>query len=147
MTRKLSGPITLPRMPFLYTAAVLLVVLPVVSAVAFLPVLQNYWCAQFEIPKYEQEFGFTWGTLETTRPEGGRRATVGITSVRPNGVFAAVGIRAGDVPRMQHGVSSFCAALEAASEGTPSSLSLLNVEDFRAGQDTRREITLGRGSQ
>jgi hypothetical protein len=48
---------------------------------------------------------------------------------------------------MQHGVSSFCGALAAASEGTPSSLSLLNVDDFRAGQDTRREVTIGRVSQ
>ena len=147
MTRKPSVPVTLSRMPLLYTAAVLLVVLPVVSAVALLPVLQKYWCTQFEIPKYEEEFGFTWGTLDATGPDGRRTTTDGITSVRANGIFAAVGIRAGDVPRMQHGVSSFCATLAAASEGSSSSLSLVNVDDFRAGQDTRREIIIGRGSQ
>jgi hypothetical protein len=139
VTRNTAGPLTLGRMGFLYTAVVLLVVLPVICALAFFPVVENYWCAWFEIPQYEQKFGFKWGSLESA---DANHTVYGITSVQPDGAFAKAGIRAGDVPRMQHGVSSVCAALAAASQGHEASLSVLNVNDWRAGRSERREIPI-----
>ena len=140
--------ITLQKAHFLYLALVVLVVLPVVLAIVFSPVLGNYWCKQFDVPEYERTFGFKLGTFELPDREGGTYSATGIATVNSAGAFARAGIRPGDLPRMHHGWASFCGSLAAAADGYESTLDVINVDDLRAGRrDARREVTLRPATQ
>lgn len=138
--------VTLPRTRFLYLAAILLVVLPLIVGIVYFPVLTNAWCEQFEIPEYERSFGFRMATLEFPSSQGGTYSVHGIGSVELGGRFAAAGVRPGDVPRMQHGFASFCGALAAASDGYEATLDVVNLHDVRSGRHERRRITLRRAA-
>jgi hypothetical protein len=116
-------------------------------AIVLSPVIDNYWCAQFEIPEYGRRFGFTMGPLQVMGADGQSYSELAFVSVDPSGVFGKAGVQVGDVPRMQHGPSSICAALGAAAQGYKIHLSLLNVRDVRGDQDRRREIMIDLPSQ
>ena len=131
--------ITLPKTRALYVALLLLVVFPAIGLLVFAPAFGGLWCRQFEMPGYETQFGFQLGTLEVAKPGRARYSTTGVVSVTPGGVFARAGIRAGDVPRMHHGIGDFCGDLAAAAEGREATLSLRNVTDTG---DERRDVRI-----
>lgn len=139
--------VTLPKTRFLYIAMMLLVALAAVVAVVFGPQLENVWCSQIEMPGYEARFGFRLGSLDVVSDQSERSSVVGIVSVDDAGPFGRAGLRPGDVPRMQHGLSSLCGALSAASTGETVQLSVLNVADAPQGKKDRRDVTLRLGAR
>jgi hypothetical protein len=135
------GPITLSRTQALYVSLVLLVVIPAVVVVAFQPSLENVWCQRFELPKYEKALGFTFGPIAITG-DSGDRESLGIAWVDPSGAFSRSGMRAGDFPRMQHGIRDFCAALSWVTQGQAVPLEVINVVDVAKGSAGRRIVTV-----
>ncbi len=139
---KANGPITLSRTQALYASLVLLVFMPAVVMVAFQPSLENVWCQRFELPKYEKTLGFTFGPIAITGDSAGNRESVGFAWVDPSGPLSRSGIRAGDFPRMQHGIRDFCAALSWVTEGHAVPLEVINVADIAKGSAARRIVTI-----
>jgi hypothetical protein len=142
---KANRPISLSGTQALYIALVLLVVLPTVVALAFQPVLENLWCQQLEIPRYEAALGFKLGRIPIVDQTGSARQSVGIAWVDPSGPMGRSGIRAGDFPRMQHGFQDFCAQLAWVTEGQAVEIEVVNVADLGKGNAGRRIVTV-RGS-
>jgi hypothetical protein len=133
--------LTLSRAHFVYVALICLVVLPILAGIVFSPVLWMVWCDQFEMPEHERRFGFQMETFEIASNQGGSYQVRGVGRVEPGGLFAAAGVRAGDVPRQHHG-TELCGALAMASEGHSAHIEMVNVADLREGRQDRRDITI-----
>jgi hypothetical protein len=133
--------LTLSRAHFVYVALICLVVLPILAGIVFSPVLWMVWCDQFEMPEHERRFGFQMETFEIVSSQGGSYQVRGVGRVEPGGLFAAAGVRAGDVPRQHHG-TELCGALAMASEGHSAHIEMVNVADLREGRQDRRDITI-----
>src|SRR5262245_51183816 len=132
--------ITLSRTHFLYLAIVVFVVLPmIVVLVISKHTWANTWCHYSEMPAYERTFGFRLGPLEVPTADGGTYTIGGLVSVDPEGPAARSGLRAGDVPRVHHGVGELCLMLAEASRGETVSIRVVNVKEDRG---ELREITL-----
>jgi hypothetical protein len=136
-----NEPITLGKMPLAYVLVVLFVVVPAVWMLAFSNVVDDLWCQHIQLPEYERLLGFRM-EARVGQGRGGTFETLAIAWVDPNGPFSAAGVRPGDVPRMYHGVRDFCVALSAASEGRSARIELLNLDDWRNGESTRRIVTI-----
>jgi hypothetical protein len=136
--------ITLSGTQLLYVALSLLVVIPVVVAFAFQPVLQNVWCQQFEMAGYEKELGFKLGPISYTTQSGAQRESIGITWVDPSGSLGRSGIRAGDFPHMHHGIVDLCTNLSMVTRGYAVSLDVINAADVARGETARRMVTVRR---
>ena len=131
------------RRTFLVTLLGLAVVSGVSATVLFYPGgFYSFSCGQFDIPEYEKAYGFAFSEVPVMRPDGSTRMDGGISAVDPKGAFARSGIRAGDIPRMHHGLSDFCADIAYAEEGGKLPLEVFNVYDDRAGKEPRREVVL-----
>jgi hypothetical protein len=141
MRAKVPDLMTLSRAHFVYIALFCLVVLPALAIIVLSPVLMVLWCARFELPEYERRFEFRMETFHVPGERGGTFEMRGIGYVRPGGPLSVAGVRPGDIPREHHGIE-FCGALAAASEGRTAHIDVVNVEDLKAGQYNRREITL-----
>lgn len=102
----------------------------------------SFTCGQFALPEYEKQYGFTFSDLPGNRGDGSTFTVGGISAVDPQGAFARSGIRAGDVPRMHHGLSDFCACIEYAEEGGKIPMEVFNVYDEKAGREPTREVVL-----
>ena len=133
--------LTLTGLPVLYVALVLLVVIPVISLIAFQPVVENVWCLQFEIPKYATALGFEWGSITVADRSSSVRETVGISWVDPRGPFGRAGLRSGDIPHMHHGIRDFCGDLSRATDGYAITLEVINVADS-TGQAAWRKVVV-----
>jgi hypothetical protein len=114
----------------------------VIVVIAVSPGFGGMWCRQFEMPDYEARFGFKLGSFEVRNPSGDTYSVTGIALVAPSGAFERAGVRAGDVPRMHHGLGDFCSDLAVASRGDVVDLQLVNVMGLRAGKSDRRRVTL-----
>ena len=134
--------ITLPRATILYLALLLLVVLPAISMLVFSNVLVDAWCKQFDIPEYEKSLGFRMGSIPIADRDGGTRTATGLTWVDPQGPLGRAGLRAGDVPRIQHGIGDFCGELSLVAKGQPVEIEVVNVADVGKGEDRRRRVTI-----
>jgi hypothetical protein len=121
--------ITLPKTSFLYIFLILFVVLPVTSLFVFSNSLAAVFCRQFELPEYEEQLGFRVGELEVRNGRWAGQTALGITWVDPNGPLGRAGLRAGDVPRMYHGVADFCGTLSEVADGRPTKIKVVNVLD------------------
>lgn len=137
--------VTLPRTRLLVIFAMLMFVLPLVVGIVFLPVLSNAWCQQFELPKYEREFGFRMARFEVPSKGGGTHSVDAIGFLERGGVFATAGLRVGDAPRIYHGFADFCGDLARASDGLESTLDVMNIYDAARGNRGRRLVTLPMG--
>ena len=133
-----NAPITLSRTSALYVALILLVVLPVLGMFAFSDVIDNAWCEQFEIPDYEELLGFKMGPIPV--PDG--KQAKGLTWVDPAGPLGKAGIRAGDFPRIHHGMSDFCGDLASVADRRPVQIEVVNVADLGKGAGSRRLLTI-----
>jgi hypothetical protein len=131
--------LTLGAPHFIYMGAVLAVLLMVVGIVLLFPYgIYNFKCQQFDMPAYEEAFGFTFGEVTTTA----EHPTHAITAVKPGGAFDRSGLRPGDVPRMHHGIGDFCGDLESARAGRAVHIRVYNVHDAFLGKDQVREVRL-----
>ena len=133
-----NEPITLSKASAHYVALILLVVLPVLGTLAFSDVIDNAWCEQFEIPDYEEILGFKMGLI----PVPGGKQAKGLTWVDPAGPLGKAGIRAGDFPRIHHGMSDFCADLASVADRRPVQIEVINVADLGKGPSNHRLVTV-----
>jgi len=135
--------ITLSRTQFLFVALSLLGLATVCAVALFFPnPVYDFKCTQFDLPGYETALGFTLGEVEAPSTGGGAQLVLAITAIDPNGALARSGARVGDVPRMYHGVSDFCADLAAAADGETVPMQVYNLNDAKAGTEPSREIAL-----
>jgi hypothetical protein len=126
--------LTLPDQRFLYVAIVLLALTVLVGLVTLFPYqVYNLKCQQFDMPGYEEAFGFTLGHVKAP----GGAWTPAIAAVTPGGVFDRAGVRPGDVPHMHHGLGDFCGTLSAALAGGDMDLRVYNIHDAAAPGSSR----------
>jgi hypothetical protein len=100
--------------------------------------IYNVKCSLFDMPEYEKTFGFRLGAVGA---EGGGRVT-GVTWVQAGGAFDRAGVRAGDIPRMHHGIGEVCGELAAALLGREASLRLYRSHLSRPGESEARDVQL-----
>ena len=126
----------------MYVLAVL-VSLAIVSALVVLNPYSyaNLACEQWELPNHEKAFGFRFGQVRLPGGPDAHRMVPAITEVAPGSVAAQAGLRAGDRPRMHHGLGEFCGELTAITEGRSSSVQVMNVYDAQRGELVWREIS------
>jgi hypothetical protein len=86
----------------------------------------------------QNRFGFQAGDLI----QGDEHAFM-IQHVTAGGLFDKAGVRAGDVPVQFHpGLDLFCYALDQATAGKASELTVINVQDLADGWQRARVITI-----
>jgi hypothetical protein len=135
--------ITLSRTQFLFVALSLLGLATVCAVALFFPnPVYDFKCKQFDFPGYETAFGFTLGEVEAPSTGGSRHVVLAMPAIDPDAALARSGVRVGDVPRMYHGVSDFCADLAAAADGETVPMQVYNLNDAKAGTEPRREVAL-----
>ena len=132
-----NGPITLSKTPTAHVALVF-VVIAVVGMLAFSNAIENGWCQRYEIPEYERLLGFRMGAINV--PEANE--TLGLVWVDPSGPLGKAGIRAGDVPRMHHGLAEFCGELARVADRRPVEIEVMNVGDVSNGARRHRVVTV-----
>ena len=138
--------ITLPKTPFIYVFLVLFVVLPTILLLVFGNALPGLWCQHFELPEYEKQLGFTTGDILPPSAGTGSYTPWGFTWVDPEGPLGRAGVRAGDVPRMHHGVGDFCRGISWVAEGRPIQFKVMNVLEDAEGPRPWRSVTVRKES-
>ncbi len=95
------------------------------------------------IKPFEVQHGFRAGPLAGGSHTSPTDSTWGAVWVASDGLFAQLGVRAGDIPIEYHGgVADTDAALEQASSGQPSSFQVYNSGDAQLGHKALRRVTL-----
>ena len=136
-------PIKATRRTFVVTFLGLAVLAGVSATVLFYPGgLYNFACGQFDLPEYEKAYGFTYAAVAVLRPDGSTRLVGGISEVDPKGAFARSGIRAGDIPKVHHGIGDFCGDIASAEESDRHWIEVFNAYDEKSGKEPRREVLL-----
>jgi hypothetical protein len=107
-----------------------------------LTLLLQWPLSQAECLRYalaaQNRFGFQAGDLIR-----GDEHTFVIQEVKAGGHFDEAGFRAGDVPVQYHpGLDWFCYALEEATKGNASEVTVINVEDLSNGWQRARVIPI-----
>jgi hypothetical protein len=92
--------------------------------------------------RFERRFGFEIGVLAGAPTAAGE--VWGLVRVDPDSVMARAGLRAGDTPFDVHGAKfeAFHWALTQALAGKTACFDVTNVEDWRIGHYTTREVCL-----
>jgi hypothetical protein len=127
--------ITLGRTQFLLVCAGLLVV-GFAAWVVFSPALHLYDCEHRYLPSVEERFGFH---AERIAVPGADHQLLGITIVRPGGLFDRAGFRVGDIPVDYHGgLARLCGALKYAEEGGEPEVAVVNVAAWGEQRTSRR---------
>lgn len=105
----------------------ILIVLPVVGALAFLPELETAYLRAFVLPRWEKQFGFRHGTA-ILRVDNQKHSMFAIEAVTPGSLFSRAGVQAGDIPvGYQHGFESgFYSDLRRFEKGAAIELQLVN---------------------
>ncbi len=98
----------------------------------------DFYVERFALKHFEAEYGFETGVINVQGPDGG---LWGITHVASTGVFAKLGVEAGDIPfdHHGHGGAVMYDALLAASAGRHGSFEVINVREWPKPK-TLREI-------
>jgi hypothetical protein len=133
---------TLSDTRVLFVVLVLVVVLPVVCGLVFMPGLGNYWVERFYGPELERDFGFRAGQQTIPFHEGQVSAFV-LTWVDPEGCLGRAGLKAGDMPRTYHGSGDFWGPLLRLRDGETIELTILPEKFRQQGWQARREIRIG----
>jgi hypothetical protein len=86
--------------------------------IAFMPQLEELYAREFVLPRIADRYGFQFGMVQV-RGAGESYLSPGIVSVRLDGAFARMGVRAGDLPFAFHGngAATMYHALLAAEHG------------------------------
>src|SRR3954470_6802898 len=74
----------------------------VVLWLAFMPNVEEFYTREFFVPRIADRYGFQFGLVQVTR-DGHSYESPGIIVVNPDGAFARMGVRPGDMPLAFHG--------------------------------------------
>jgi len=139
--------ISLTRSRQLYVFLVLLVLLPLVMALAFQDRLFQAYLVHFEGPELQKQFGFS---ASRTRIGTGSGAVsyFAITGVQPDGRLYRAGFRAGDLPvGYEHGAESgFYEQLHWVRRGESALVKVVTAEDLARGEAAWRTLRIEPGS-
>ena len=105
----------------------------VVTGIAFMPQLQDVYAREFLLPRMADQYGFQFGKVHVSC-DGDSYFSPGIVSVRPDGTFAGMGVRAGDIPFAFHGNggATMYDALKAGERGQVAEFDVLNAADCKS---------------
>jgi len=108
----------------------------VVLWIAFMPNVEEFYTREFLVPRLADRYGFEFGTVQVTR-DGHSYESPGIVAVKPEGPFARMGVRSGDMPFAFHrnGTAAMYHALMAGERGTIGEFDVVNAADWSAGRD------------
>lgn len=104
--------------------------------IAFMPQLEELYAREFLLPRIADRYGFQFGTVHVSR-DGHSYVSPGVVSVHPDGAFARMGVRPGDMPFAFHGngAATMYHALMAGERGETAEFDVVNAADWSAGQD------------
>jgi hypothetical protein len=104
--------------------------------IAFMPQLEELYVRDSVLPRIADRYGFQFGMVQVRR-DGESYLSPGIVSVSPDGAFARMGVRAGDLPFAFHGngAATMNHALLAAEHGRTTEFEVVNADDWSAGRD------------
>ena len=108
----------------------------VVLWIAFMPNVEEFYTREFLVPRLADRYGFEFGTVQVMR-DGHSYESPGIVAVKPEGPFARMGVRSGDMPFAFHrnGTAAMYHALMAGERGTIGEFDVVNAADWSAGRD------------
>ena len=104
--------------------------------IALMPAVEEFYVREFLVPRLADRYGFQFGIVQVTR-NGHSYGSPGIVSVSPEGTFARMGVRSGDMPFAFHGigVAAMYNALMVGERGQPAEFDVVNAADWSAGHD------------
>ena len=120
----------------------LVVVIAVAGIVAY-PAVNVRYIQDYGLKPFEARYGFRTGAVAPILSASQVESTWGVVWVEPNGLFAQVGVRTGDVPFDYHGgVIAMFEALRRASSGEASAFQVYNSNDAHLGHSALRWVNL-----
>jgi hypothetical protein len=134
----------LSRPPFLLVSLTLALIVLLLLWAFQQRTITDLMLIEYEIPGYEQAYGFTAGWMKVPLPAGEAWDAYGIVDLDPRGKLAGLGFRAGDIPVAHHGdgLAWFCWALKQADAGKEADLWVANVHAHPDSPDRRRKIII-----
>ena len=104
---------------------------------AFARDVEEFYAREFFLPRISERYGFQFGMVQVSR-DGYSYRSPGIVSVSPDGAFARMGVRPGDMPFAYHGngATTIYHALMAGDRGHIAEFDVVNAADWSAGRDT-----------
>jgi hypothetical protein len=104
--------------------------------IAFMPSIEEFYVREFLLPRIADRYGFQLGMVQVSRV-GHSYESPGIVNVRPDGAFARMGVRPGDMPFAFHGngAATMYHALMAGERGQIAEFDVVNAADWSAGRD------------
>ena len=107
----------------------------VVLWIAFMPSVEEFYTREFLVPPLADRYGFEFGSVQVTR-DGHSYECPGIVAVKPDGPFARMGVRSGDMPFAFHGngTAAMYHALMAGERGRITDFDVVNAADWSAGR-------------
>ena len=104
--------------------------------IAFMPNVEEFYAREFLVPRIADRYGFQFEMLQVTR-DGHSYEFPGIVTVNPEGAFARMGVRPGDMPFAVHGngAATMYHALMAGERGQIAEFDVVNAADWSAGRD------------
>lgn len=115
----------------------------VVAAVLLYPDLYIQYIRNFGIRQFEAQYAFRTGPVPVRSNSQQTETHWGIVWVAPEGAFARLGVRGGDIPFAYHGgVTDMYSALKRASLGGASSFQVYNAADAHLGRVALRDVNL-----
>jgi hypothetical protein len=137
-----GAPLTLGSRQFAILAASLLMVFTTTGILTY-PSLYTRYIQEFGIKHFEVQYGFRTGAVAVQSSASPMDSAWGVVWVAPDGLFAQLGVRAGDIPFAYHGgVKDMYVALQQASSGEASSFEVYNSGDAHLGRRALRRVNL-----
>jgi hypothetical protein len=135
-------PLTLGMLQFAILTVCMVLALAL-TAVVLYPALHVRYIQEFGIKPFETKYVFRAGVVSLRASAGQPVSTWGIVWVAPDGPFARVGVRSGDVPSEAHGgLNALYVALQQASSGRAAVFHVRNAADAHLGAAAIRQVTL-----
>lgn len=126
--------------------AIMVVSLVVVSAVAGIvayPAVYVRYIQDYGLKPFEARYGFRTGAVAPILSASQVESTWGVVWVEPDGLFAQLGVRTGDIPFDYHGGPiAMYGALRLASSGEASAFQVYNSNDAHLGHSALRWVNL-----
>ncbi len=115
----------------------------IVLWIAFMPNMEEFYTREFFVPRIADRYGFQFGMVHVTR-EGHSYESPGIVTVQPEGAFARMGVRPGDMPFAFHGngAATMYHALMEGERGRTAEFDVVNAEDWSAGRERQAFRTI-----
>jgi len=135
-------PLTLGSGQLAIMVVSLVVVIAVAGIVAY-PAVYVRYIQDYGLKPFEARYGFRTGAVAPILSASEVESAWGVVWVEPNGLFAQVGVRTGDIPFDYHGgVIAMYEALRRASSGEASAFQVYNSNDSHFGHSALRLVNL-----